>query len=80
MRGGGHNYAGTAVPEGGMTLDLTPMAHAVVDPATRRVRCGGGARQADLDAATGQHGLAVTGGTISHTGVGGLTLGGGMAG
>ena len=78
VRGGGHNYAGNAVPDGGLTIDLAPIAHAVVDPSTRRVRCGGGARQADMDAATQRHGLAVTGGTISHTGVGGLTLGGGL--
>jgi FAD/FMN-containing dehydrogenase len=54
------------------------MRQVTVDPATRRARCGGGATQADLDTAAQAHGLAVTGGTISHTGVGGLTLGGGI--
>jgi FAD/FMN-containing dehydrogenase len=78
VRGGGHNYSGAAVPEGGMSIDLAGLADVAVDPDARRVRCGGGIRQAALDAAVQEHGLAVTGGTISHTGVGGLTLGGGM--
>ncbi len=78
VRGGGHNYGGAAVPDDGLMIDLTGIADVTVDPATRRARCGGGATQAQLDAATQEHGLAVTGGTISHTGVGGLTLGGGM--
>jgi FAD/FMN-containing dehydrogenase len=78
VRGGGHNYAGAAVPEGGLMIDLGGLDRVTVDPAARRARCGGGARQAQVDAATQEHGLAVTGGTISHTGVGGLTLGGGM--
>jgi hypothetical protein len=78
VRGGGHNYSGAAVPDGGLTIDLRAMRRVTVDPVARRARCGGGATQADLDAATQAHGLAVTGGTISHTGVGGLTLGGGM--
>jgi FAD/FMN-containing dehydrogenase len=78
VRGGGHNYSGAAVPDGGLTIDLSGMRRVTVDPATRRARCGGGATQADLDAAAEAHGLAVTGGTISHTGVGGLTLGGGI--
>jgi FAD/FMN-containing dehydrogenase len=78
VRGGGHNYSGAAVPDGGLTIDLRGMRGVTVDPVARRARCGGGATQADLDTATQAHGLAVTGGTISHTGVGGLTLGGGM--
>jgi FAD/FMN-containing dehydrogenase len=78
VRGGGHNYAGAAVPDAGLCVDLRAMNRVVVDPVARRARCGGGALQRELDAAAQEHGLAVTGGTISHTGVGGLTLGGGM--
>ena len=78
VRGGGHNYGGAAVPEGGLMIDLSGLDQVSVDPTTRRARCGGGATQAQLDTAAQAHGLAVTGGTISHTGVGGLTLGGGM--
>ncbi len=78
VRGGGHNYGGAAVPEGGLMIDLSRLDQVSVDPGTRRARCGGGATQAQLDTAAQAHGLAVTGGTISHTGVGGLTLGGGM--
>lgn len=78
VRCGGHHYGGAAVPDGGLTVDLRAIDQVVVDPVARRARCGGGALQAALDAAAQEHGLAVTGGTISHTGVGGLTLGGGM--
>jgi FAD binding domain len=78
VRGGGHNYAGFAVCEGGLMIDLSDMKHVTVDPATRRAIAGGGATWADLDAATQAHGLAVTGGFVSHTGIGGLTLGGGI--
>ena len=78
VRGGGHNYGGAAVPDDGLMIDLAGIADVSVDPATRRARCGGGATQAHLDRAAQEHRLAVTGGTISHTGVGGLTLGGGM--
>jgi hypothetical protein len=78
VRGGGHGYWGAAVPHGGLVIDLGELRGVSVDPGSRRAWCSGGATIADLDAATQRHGLAVTGGTISHTGVGGLTLGGGF--
>jgi FAD/FMN-containing dehydrogenase len=78
VRGGGHGFWGAAVPAGGLIIDLSELRGVSVDPGSRRAWCGGGATLADLDAATQRHGLAVTGGTISHTGVGGLTLGGGF--
>ncbi len=76
VRGGGHGYWGAA--EGELMIDLSPLDAVAVDPVARRARCGGGAKLAQLDAATQEHGLAVTAGTVSHTGVGGLTLGGGF--
>ncbi|MGH3842329.1 MAG: FAD-binding oxidoreductase [Pseudonocardiaceae bacterium] len=78
VRGGGHGFWGAAVPEGGLVVDLSELRGVSVDPGSRRAWCSGGATVADLDAATQRHGLAVTGGTISHTGMGGLTLGGGF--
>ena len=78
VRGGGHSFAGHAVAEDGFLIDLSRLDHVTVDSAARRARCGGGTTWAQLDAATAAHGLAVPGGTISHTGVAGLTLGGGM--
>jgi FAD/FMN-containing dehydrogenase len=78
VRGGGHNYAGHAVCDSGVMIDLSPMKAVVVDGAARRVVCGGGTTWGELDAATQEHGLAVPGGFISTTGVAGLTLGGGF--
>jgi FAD/FMN-containing dehydrogenase len=78
VRGGGHNFAGHALSQGGLMINLSQMNQAEVDPATRRLRCGGGATWGDVDAATQAHGLAMPGGTISHTGVAGLALGGGF--
>jgi FAD binding domain/Berberine and berberine like len=78
VRGGGHAFSGSALCDGGLTIDLGAMKRIAVDPAARRATVGGGASWAELDAATQAHGLAAPGGTISHTGVGGLTLGGGF--
>lgn len=78
VRGGAHAPAGTSVTDGGLMIDLSRMRQVTVDPAARTCIVGGGATLADRDTATQEHGLAVTGGIIGHTGVGGLTLGGGM--
>ena len=78
IRGGGHNYAGHAVCDGGLMIHLGSMNGVAVDPVARRAVCGGGATWADVDAATQQHGHATPGGFISHTGIAGLTLGGGI--
>ncbi|MEU4295098.1 FAD-binding oxidoreductase [Kribbella sp. NPDC026596] len=78
VRGGGHNYAGFALTDGGLMIDLTPMKTVTVDADARTAKCGGGTTWGELDAATQGHGLAVTGGFVSTTGVAGLTLGGGI--
>jgi FAD/FMN-containing dehydrogenase len=78
VRGGGHSGAGNAVAEGAVMIDLSRMSAVRIDPAARRAHVGGGATWAALDAAAAGHRLAVVGGTVSHTGVAGLTLNGGM--
>lgn len=78
VRGGGHNVAGNAVCDGGLMLDLSGMNSVRVDPKARIATAEGGATWADYDAETQAFGLGSTGGLISSTGVGGLTLGGGI--
>jgi FAD/FMN-containing dehydrogenase len=75
---GGHNVVGHAVPDDGLMIDLTGMGAVRASPMVRRAWVEGGALLGALDRATQPFGMATTAGNVSHTGVGGLTLGGGM--
>jgi len=78
VKGGGHNSAGNAVCDDGMMIDLSLMQQVDVDPDRQTARAEGGCLLGAVDEATHKHGLAVSAGIVSHTGVGGLTLGGGF--
>lgn len=78
VRGGGHSVAGHSIQDGALVVSLDRMRGVSVDPDRRLAHVGGGAQWNDVDAATFAHGYAVPGGTFGDTGVGGLTLGGGL--
>jgi FAD/FMN-containing dehydrogenase len=78
VRGGGHNVAGRAVADGALMIDLSGLKGISIDAAQRTATAGGGVVWAELNGAAAEHGLAVTGGAISSTGIAGLTLGGGL--
>jgi FAD/FMN-containing dehydrogenase len=77
VKGGGHAASGHAVADGGLMIDLALLNEVKVDPKTKTATAGGGTKWGELDAATQAHGLAVTGGRVPSTGIGGLTLGSG---
>ena len=78
VRGGGHNIAGTALADGGVTIDMSRLRGVSVDPAQRTATVQAGALLGDVDRETQLHGLATPLGFMSEVGVGGLTLGGGL--
>ncbi|GII86988.1 oxidoreductase [Sphaerisporangium siamense] len=77
VRGGGHNVAGAAVADDAVMIDLSPMRGVLVDAGARVAYADGGCLLRDVDAATVRYGLACPAGVVSHTGLGGLALGGG---
>ncbi|KAL1952589.1 hypothetical protein VTO42DRAFT_4714 [Malbranchea cinnamomea] len=77
VRGGGHSVAGTSSSDGGLVIDLSRMRKVTVDKEKKTITAQGGALWADVDTAAAEHALATVGGTVNHTGIGGLTLGGG---
>jgi FAD/FMN-containing dehydrogenase len=78
IRGGGHNVAGRAVTEGGVVIDLAEMKGIAIDPGQATATAEGGVIWGELNDAAAEHGLAVTGGAVSGTGIAGYTLGGGL--
>jgi FAD/FMN-containing dehydrogenase len=78
VKGGGHNVAGSAVCQSGVMIDLSAMKRIRVDAAAREIVAAPGVLWGEFDAATQARGLATTGGQVSHTGIAGLTLGGGL--
>ncbi|ESZ95720.1 hypothetical protein SBOR_3898 [Sclerotinia borealis F-4128] len=75
--GGGHGSSGSSSTHNGLSLNLSKMRNVTIDPLTKSALCQGGCLWTDVDTAASTHGLAAVGGTVNHTGIGGLTLGGG---
>lgn len=77
VHNGGHSTSGASATEGGIVISMTKMRRVVVDPERKTITAQGGTVWEDIDRAAAPYKLATVGGTVNHTGVGGLTLGGG---